>query len=238
MPRNNYLILPTYRDIRSARNYIGWSQSEFARKVGLTLGSITKIERNVQIPTKNNLEKIAEVFAGEDLYFLAGGGHKIEKSIVKVFEGEGAIIKVLDDVLKTCSPNKDEVLLWGGDNRRSSPEVIAKNQEIYNAGITFKFLAAKGNNYIYLPLEDYRQIDKSLFLSKDVTVIYKNKILFFADIEGDLENYILTKVKIIIIENKGMADQFRAFFYRLWDKGEKPTHSTTKQLVFKPKKKK
>lgn len=231
----NYLVLPTYKDIRSARSYIGWSQTELANKVGLTLGSITKIERGQQAPSQKNLEKIAKVFATEDLYFLASGGHKVEKSIVKVFEGKGAIMNVFDDLLKTCSKNKDEVLLWGGDNKRSSKEIIAKDQEIYNAGIYFKFLGAKDNNYIYLPLEDYRQIDKSLFLSKDVVLIYKNKIAFFADIEGDLENYVLTKVKIIIIENEGMAEQFRAFFYRLWDKAEKPTYSTTKQLLFKPK---
>jgi len=229
----NYLVLPKPSDIRGARAYLNWKQAELANRCGVSVPTITAIETEKSNPTKELLEKIAEVFAIEDLYFLHGGGHKIEKRIVKFYDGTSAFARVLDDVLKTCSAKKCELLLLGDDDFRSSDEVNGVYKKIYAAGIPLKYLIANGNDYIVGPIEEYRQIDPELFLSKDVVLIYGNKIMFFTEIEGNLKTYELTKVKIIVIENAGMAEQFRAYFYRLWKKGKKPTKSSVKQILFR-----
>jgi transcriptional regulator with XRE-family HTH domain len=231
----NDLILPKPADIRAARANLNWKQMDLAYKCGVSIPIITAIEMEKSKPTKELLEKIAQVFMEEGIYFLPKGGYQVEKRIVKFYDGTSAFARVLEDVLKVCVLEKCELLLLGDDDFRSSDEVNGVYKKIYSAGIPLKYLIAKENDYIVGPIEEYKQIDPELFLSKDVVLIYGDKIMFFTEIEGNLKTYELTKVKIIVIENAGMAEQFRAYFYRLWEKGKKPTKSSVKQILFRNK---
>lgn len=229
----NYLRLPRASDIRGARAALDWTQMELAYKCGVNIATVTSIEKEKSKPSKELLEKMANVFAEEDIYFLPSGGYKVEQDVAKFYEGVDAYQKVLVDALKTCASDKKEVLLLGDDDRRSSDKVNATYEDMYNAGIHFKYLIAKENNYCLGPIEEYRQIDKDLFLSNDVILIYDDKVMFFAELEGDLESYKLTKVKTIILRNKELANKFRAHFYRLWDKGRKVEKSSAEQIFFR-----
>ncbi|MFC1659174.1 helix-turn-helix domain-containing protein, partial [Pseudomonadota bacterium] len=83
----NILTLPTAKDIRGARNYIGWTQKELGKRVGITAPNITNIENGKQNPTKENLEKIAQVFGNEEIKFDSRGGFIVDRNIVTVYEG-------------------------------------------------------------------------------------------------------------------------------------------------------
>jgi DNA-binding XRE family transcriptional regulator len=230
----NYLVLPKPADIRGARAYLNWKQMELAYKCGVSIPTITAIETEKSNPTKELLEKIAQVFAEEDVYFLSSGGHKVEKNFVKMFKGRGGPVKVLQDVIKVCGAEKDEILVLGSDDSRSDDGVNKMYQQIYKIGIGVKLLMDNDNNYILGPLEDYRCVDKEYFLSNDAIYIYGDKIMFVSEPkfkEGEYDG----NDQALLIENAGMAEQFRAYFYRLWEKGKKPTKSSVKQIFFKNK---
>lgn len=227
-----YLNLPNNKDIRAARSYLDWSQGRMANKVGLNLSSITKIEKGKQHPTKEHLEKIAEVFFEEGIKFHKDGGFEINNNIITIYEGTTGYQKVLEDALITCTTNKGEILFLGNDDKRSNKEINEIHKRMYEVKIQHKLLVPEDNDYALGPIKEYRQISKDFFLSKDVITIYGNKIAFFAEEEGDLENYKLTKVQIIVIESAGMAEQYRAYFYRLWNKATPLTKSSAKQIFF------
>lgn len=231
------LVLPSASDIRAARASLNWKQTDLAYKCQINLNTVAFIENEKSKPSKETLEIIAKVFLEEGIYFLPGGGFKVEKNIIKTYEGEEGYLKVIEDAMRSCALNKSEFLLLGASDKKSSNKVNDLYKRMYKAGIAFRQLISKEDDYILGPLEDYRQIDKNYFLSDDVLLIYANKIVFITEIEGDLENYILTKIKYIVIENASMTRQLRAYFYRLWDTGKKPIKSSAKQIFFKNKKK-
>ena len=127
---SQYLVLPEHQDIRGARSYVGWSQTEFANKIGLALNSVTKIERGLQKPSKENLEVMARVFLEQGIKFQPNGGFHIEKESVKIFEGRDGYLKVVKDAMEVCAINKDEFLLLGADARRSSDKVNSRYKQI------------------------------------------------------------------------------------------------------------
>jgi len=224
----NHLIIPTRKDVKAARNYLEWSQKKLGEKCGSTEYTLNSLETKRHKPTKELLDKITEVFAEEGIRFISSGGFRIEKDIVTIYEGEDCYFKLQYDILKTCGENKDEVLYLGNDDSKSIPKIIHNEQKIYDLQIPCKYLIAKNNNYILAPIEDYKSIHEDYFLSTDVIVIYKNKISFASSI-----NKVDRSEKVIVINDQGIANQYKKYFYRLWDKGEIIKKSSTKQIIFK-----
>ncbi|MFC1659767.1 helix-turn-helix domain-containing protein [Pseudomonadota bacterium] len=228
-----FSVLPKAEDIRAARSFLNWNQAELAYKCKVNITTINAIENEKSKPSKNLIEKIAGVFYNQGIKFHSEGGFKVKKNIIKTYEGRAGYLEILKDIAEICGPNKDEFLLLGSDEKRSNGAVNEMHKKMYKMGIPYKTLMDKNSDYILGPLQDYRKVHKDLFFSGDVVLVYKDKITFTAEMEGDIENFILTKLTYIVIENAGMAEQLREYFYRLWKKGEIPTKSSTKQIFFK-----
>lgn len=231
----SHLVVPSRKDVKAARNYMEWSQEGLGEMCGISGYTINSFEKERHKIKREQLDKLTLLFAEHGIKFNPNGGFRVEKDVVKIYEGRDAYIKVLHDILETCSKDKDEVLFLGNDDSRSTKEVNDIHKKIYQMGIPYKLLISNKNNYILGPLEDYRKIDEELFLSKDVILIYGNKVMFFIEREGDLEKYKLVKYKNLIINDAEMASTFRKYFFRLWSKAKKPTMSTAKQIFFKKK---
>jgi hypothetical protein len=71
-------------------------------------------------------------------------------------------------------------------------------------------------------------------LSKDALLIYGDKIAFVSEPKFENGDYS-GNAQLLLIENAGMAEQFRAYFYRLWKRGKMPEKSSVKQIFFKNK---
>ncbi|MFC1659327.1 helix-turn-helix domain-containing protein [Pseudomonadota bacterium] len=227
----NYLVLPTGKDIKAARNYLDWSQMELAFRVGVNAVTINTIENNKSKPSKELLERFTKLFMENSIKFMPNGGFNVEKEIATVYNGRKGFLRVVKDMLEVCGP-KDEILLLGGDDRKAGKEVNDLVKKIYAEGVKVKHLIAKDNNYTLGPLEDYRQIDKAYFLSKDVVFIYKNKVMISSECEFKDGKYDEENQKLLLISDSGIYEQFKAYFYRLWKKGVKPKKSSTKQIFF------
>jgi len=229
-----YLVEPqTNDDIRGARSYLRWTQPQLADKCGCSTGTIISLENGKHLTNRNVIAKLTEVFSEAGIKFLLEGGFKRDNNIVQIFEGKEGAFKILNDIIKTCDSNRDELLFFGNDDKRSSEEVNKLHKKIYAIGISYKYLIAEDNDYILGPLEDYRQINSDSFFSKDAIVIYKNKITFCVKIESDLKSNKVINRKYLIINDRDFAETFKNYFYRLWKKGIKPKKSSVKQIFFK-----
>jgi DNA-binding XRE family transcriptional regulator len=217
-------------DIRAARAYLNWTQPELAVRVGCNPCTINTLEQGKHAIGKNLSMKIAEVFAKEGIKFNYDGGFKLEKDVVKIYEGEDSYLKILDDIYHVCLNTNKEVLLLGVDDRKSNDKVIEKKKELYKSGIIFKHLISTDcDNYAIGPLEDYRSINIDFFFSKDVVIIYDNKIVIsFLDYKNRSNLYDL-----ISIEHIGLYNEMSRYFKNLWVKANKIDKSNTEQIYFK-----
>ncbi len=69
-------IQPVYRQfgakVEQLRNTLGWSQQDFAKKVGMSRGSIANIETGRQRVLLHDVEKFAAAFGVAPKLFLKG----------------------------------------------------------------------------------------------------------------------------------------------------------------------
>lgn len=222
---STFLVLPKASDIRAARASMGWSQKELANKCNVSQVTIATIETEKSHPSKELLERIAGIFMGEDIYFLVNGGFKVEKNLVKIFNGRDGYLEAQDDMLKTCINNKEEILFLGIDDKKSSQEVIERKKQIYEAGIPCRYITSLSNDYCLGPVEDYRQIDPSYFFSSNVVAIYGNRFIFTSNNK--------TGLKSVLISDEGIVEQMKNYFENLWSKGSEIKKSSAKQIFFK-----
>ncbi|MFC1659822.1 hypothetical protein ACFL0U_04620 [Pseudomonadota bacterium] len=224
------IVLPTASDIRAARAYLSWKQLNLAHECDVNINTIIAIETEKSKPTKELLETIAKVFMQEGIRFSPNGGFLVDKNFVSVFEGKDAYSKAQKDMLTTCSVNKDEILFLGVDDKKSGSEVLKNEGLLYKNGIPCRYIISSRDNYILGPLDEYRQVDPSYFFSHDVVVIYSTKIVLTSEREGE-EGY-----KVVLINDKGIANQMRGYFNYLWNNGKKVTRTTAEKTLFKREK--
>lgn len=213
---SNYLKLPSCRDIRAARNYIGWSQKKLGEIVGSTEYTINSLENSRHESSRDLVEKIVKLFWNEGIHFLPGGGFKDSKNIVDIYEGDDCYLRLQDDILNTCVAEKCEVLYLGADDSKSSEKIIEKEKELKKLGVPCKNLIEIGNDFITGDKEDYRQVDNNYFLSGNVVVIYGNKVAF-----PSIINKKGISTKTVVINDEGIVQQLKKYFYFLWKNGKK-----------------
>jgi len=228
----NYLVLPTADDIRGARAFLNWKQISLAHKCDVNPSTLTAIENEKSKPTKELLEIIAKVFLEAGIKFNTDGGFSINKNVATIYEGNDCFLKVQEDILNTCSINEEEVLMIGNDDRKCDERIIGKDKELFKAGIYFKSLVEKGNNYLIGPIEDYRSIDACFFVPASFTIIYGNKVAF--DLWEEKKDKKIQK--IIVLQENIINQNMRKYFNYLWEMGKEINKSTTKQLLFKNEK--
>eukprot|EP00033_Pygsuia_biforma_P002349 GCRY01002598.1.p1 GENE.GCRY01002598.1~~GCRY01002598.1.p1 ORF type:complete len:803 (-),score=181.61 GCRY01002598.1:25-2433(-) len=164
-----------------------------------------------------------------------GADSVLHEELVTRYRGVHAYLDAQRDFIATCRAAGPgcEVLFLGDDDRRSSVHVNEIHSHVYaECDIPYKFLVATGNDFLLGPLEEYRHVDPTYFFSKDCVAIYDDKVMVFAEEEGNLEDYVLSKVEIMIIQHKGLADQFRRYFYNLWDNVAVPCVKSSTQQLF------
>jgi hypothetical protein len=226
------LSLPkTTRDIVAARAYIGLSQEDFGDICGRSKNAQIAIEKGKTTPKTDYWDVMLPFCAGHGIKFLPQGGFMIDENIVQVFEGEDCFVKLVDNILATCEAG-DEVLFLGNDDRKSTKKVIAKDSELYKAGIYPKYLVEDENDYLLGPIEDYKATNSKFFVPTDLTVIYKGKVAF------DLWEFNKKKKiqKIIVLNEPIIFNRMSDYFNKLWKNGKKIKKSATKQIFFKKKK--
>lgn len=212
--------LPTPEDIRAARAYVGWTQSDLGKLCDLSAMAIANIEKRKFNPSPENLEKIQKAFLEADIEFLQNGGFQPRKDIVEIIEGPDCYLELLDTVYRALYKKDGEILTIGVDERKSTPAVIEARKRIIKSGIKSRFLIEKDNYYILGNLDNYRWTPKEYFTVNDVTLVYEDKVAYVTTRESIK--------RIIILKDNYVAANYRNMFNFMWEAGTKPTHSEVK----------
>ena len=124
------------QQIRAARAYLGWTQAKLAGRAGLSLPVIQKIERDADDLNNraSTLRHIRLSLEAGGIEFLADQGIKKADSatvktscvktggvktgrqstpIIKIIEGQSAILWLWRDLFKTEKPTNEPLYLWG-----------------------------------------------------------------------------------------------------------------------------
>jgi transcriptional regulator with XRE-family HTH domain len=188
--------------IKAARSLLGWKQQDLADHAGLNIDQVRGIEAARSRPN-DVLEAIEKCFAAHGIAFVDGGviPKRISSYVLDSY------MDVLNDIALSM-PEGGEVLKHCVDDRRSTPEVIKKVEEMRATGIRERLTISDDNFSITGQKELYRQIPKEYFASSEVMIIYLNKVAFFVD------------GKVLVIVNENLANVFRAQFEYWWNKGK------------------
>jgi len=210
----------TSEQIRAARAILKWGQADLSVKSGVSVPAIANIETDKQSPNEQTLNKMMEAFRIEGIEFIEGGVRRAQ-NIVKIYEGPDCYLRLLDDAFLALAQKRGEVLFSAADERRSPPMVIEKFRAMRRTGITMRSLVRDRDTYLMGGLSEYRWMDDGLFVDGDVKVIFEDTVA-----------YLMTWVenpRVVVIQDRHIADENRRIFNFLWDISKKPTHSTAQE---------
>lgn len=218
----------TSEQIRAARAILKWGQNDLAAASEVSVPSIANIETDRQRPHDTTLRKIHDALKNAGIEFIEGGVRRVQ-NLIRVYEGEDCYLRLMDDAFLVLSKSKGELLLSGADEKRSTPEVTEKTRAMRRSGIQMRFLVEEENTHLMGALDEYRWLDDKLYVDGDVKVVF-----------GDTVAYLMTwheTPRVVVINDKTIAEENRRIFNFLWSISRKPTHSTATEFYDEKKKK-
>ncbi len=211
-------MLTDGKQIAAARQLLGWSQADLADKAGVSKPSIIRMEKDLYSVKDDSRRSVEIAFTQDDVEFIDGGVRQINK-VVNVYEGDDCYIRLMDDAFIELADTKGEILFSSSDERRS-PEIIIKKFNTMRAlGITMRSLIKSGDTYVMGELDEYRWMDDDLFVDGDVKVIFSDKVAYLMSWRGI--------PRVVIIQDKNIAEENKRFFEYVWSKSKKPQHTTS-----------
>lgn len=210
------------KQIRAARHYLNIEQKTVAEAAGVSTMNISDIENEKGNPRSSTLKAIQSFFEHKGIRFTETGGIEPSHNYVTVYEGTDCYFNLLLDVHDTLKRSKGRMLCSGSDERRSSGEVIDQLRKMRGDGITMQSLIEPGNTFIMGNLEEYRWMPEGLFVDGDVKVIYADRVAY-------LVSWAETP-KVIIIQDKTIAEEATRHFDFIWSHSEQPTETSSKTL--------
>ncbi len=199
--------------IKAARALLEWTQKDLAKKSGLSLPAIANIERGAANPRKDSLDLLRQTFEQFGIEFLEPAGVQLvnEKFAFKVLTGRESQFQLWSDIARDFSDGKGgDLILSSVSDRplvdRYPKETLAYLRRMNDLNVKRRILMCEGDNEIIgAQPEFYRQMPKILF-AQTAYYIYKDKV---ALLMWELQ-------KILLIENKNIADAFRTQFEYNW----------------------
>lgn len=205
--------------IRAARNFLNLDQKTVAEASGVSTMNISDIENEKGNPRSSTLKAIQNFFENKGIRFTENGGIEPAQNYVTVYEGKNCYLNFLTDAQEVLSHLKGEILFSGSDEKRSPPEVIEKFRAMRKDGISMRSLIKKGDTYFMGILNEYRWMPEELFVHGDVKAIYSDRVSY-------LVSWAETP-KVIVIQDKTIAEEAIRQFDFVWEQSEPPTESTS-----------
>ncbi len=198
----------TASQCRAARGLLNWSQPELAKWCGIHKQTISNFEAERSTPSKSSLEKMTRVLENAGVEFGFDNAVSLPQIKTIKLQDAGWFVELLDDVIFTAQYHEQtELLIYGGDNRVYTPDVIEKFRELRSVDVKMREMVCEGNTYLLGQEEEYRWIPRKFFKNYN-TIIYGDKVCI--DFRG--------RAALLII-NKGWAETERNKFDMLWHAG-------------------
>lgn len=192
--------------LKAARGLIGWSSDDLATQSGASGSAIRTFESGKGQLSRINQQRIITALDLAGIEIQADSVRRRTREVV-IYDD---YLAVLNDALSVLGEG-DEILFHRADDSRSTPEVIAKIDELKAAGITCKSTICAGNRFILGNASSYRWIPEEYFAGGEVEAIYADRYVIHAP--GEREDFVC-------IRNVAVAETHRRQFYYWWNKGQ------------------
>jgi transcriptional regulator with XRE-family HTH domain len=210
----------TVEQIKAARGLIGWTQLELAKAADISEHTLKNIERKSGKPRYDTHLVIQKTLEGAGVEFIDDIGVKLrgESLKVQVWEGSESLFRLLDDIYETLNGTEKELMICGVDEKiyvgEGGERFLAEIKKRLDARIRTKLLSCDGDTNFVEPYEHYRWVSKEIF-NQMPYYVYGNKyaILLWG-----------TPQKVVLMENKAIADGYRKQFLSLWNNAKIPTN--------------
>ncbi len=199
--------------IRAARALLDWSTAELARRTGLTVNGLNKIERGHVNAQRDTLEKIQKVFEEAGLEFIPGKGLRRRNHLVTTYEGKDHRILLDEDIYNTLKNTGGEFLVA----HEIEEDVVAEDMGIEylknslykrkRANITHRLLVLEDDPGLFGPFDTYHVIDKKYFSPYPMQI-------YGANVSFSTRQYA---PKSIVIRDENIAESARKLFNFVWD---------------------
>lgn len=207
----------TVEQIKAARALLEWNQDVLAKAAGLSKPALANIERRLSSPRAETLDALQKALEQAGIEFTEGPGVKLTSDTVKVmvFSGSDSIQRLWNDIYTTLKSG-EERLISGVDEDtfiQATGERFDKMMQRYQkAGIRGRILALEGDRNFVDPTSEYRWIPKQIF--QDVPYyVYADKYAMLI---------WKPEPKVVLVENKAIAEAYRAQFERHWAEAKVP----------------
>lgn len=199
------------KQVRAARALLNWKISDLSKKTGISLTSLSLIEREKSLPRRDSLENIQRVLEDGGVEFLPDSGIRLKNRVVTTHEGTGANKLLVEDLYNTLRDGGGEILiahLDEGDSIKNLElswlaEQIRMRKE---AGITHRLLVRPDDPNLIPPLDNYKCIPKEFF-SPYPLYIYGSKLALVSWEPSP---------RVVVIEDARFADSARKLFNFVW----------------------
>lgn len=207
----------TIEQIKAGRALLDWNQEDLAQHSGVSKPAINKMERRVVSPRTETLRKLQDAMETAGVEFTSGPGVRLRGDVfqVRIFEGSDSVVRLFEDITQVLQ--RGEAMLCNGIDER---KFVASGEKRFNQhldtwnrlGIKSRILSIHGDDYFVDLREHYRWVPQEKFSSVPYFV-YANKyaILLWEPVS-----------RIVVIENKSIADSYRKQFNALWKEAAIP----------------
>ena len=203
------------RQIRAALELVNWTTADLAEATELNADTVRRICRGtIARPHEATEQKIRESLERRGVKFLPDCGVQLDDDLVRVLQGEDSYLRLLDEIYHTMRGRGGDVLFFFVDDRVSSPEVVAANKRLREAGIKCRYLCEEGAPSLDYPARDYRAVP-SRFFHNALQIVYGDCV---AQLFGGESS------KTLILRNEAHAELQRRLFELIWT-----THRMPKQ---------
>ncbi len=159
-----------------ARSLAKWSQADLADRCNLNAISIANIENRKVAPKQASIDAILAAFNREGIEFIENGVQKPAVKTLMIGKSPGWFPPFLEEVYQTLKNHPDpELLIFGVDDRLTTPDAIEKFRKLRNAGVKMRFFICDGDTFMRGDESEYRWIPAHLFMNYN-TFIFGNKI--------------------------------------------------------------
>jgi len=209
----------TLEQIKAARALLNWNQEELAKASGLSKPAIANIERGTVTPRFETMNAITRALEEAGVEFIEGPGIRLKGQTLQVlvFEGNDAIFRLWNDQLTTLKHGGERLI--SGVDERTFDFVAGKErfrevlEKFHKHGITSRLLTMEGDTYFVEPISHYRWVPEGLFTQVPYFVYGDKYAIFIAE----------PKPRIVLIENKAIAESYRKQFNTIWQNATLPT---------------
>jgi transcriptional regulator with XRE-family HTH domain len=200
--------------IRAARGFLGWTQSDLADRCDLTKATIANIENNKHHLTTKTAKKIADAFNNANIEFLGSDGIRNKTDLINVWDGSEGFLRLLQDVYDSVKNNGgcvktsgvDESLLEKSLDRDYIEMHVKRMSKINN--LSFKVLiSSRDYNPLAKSYAQYKTIPGQYFFPVPI-YIYNRKVAFV----------VFDPLRVYVIENFNLFLVHGNQFDMVWEK--------------------